>query len=412
MTAYDFLKKRDTCRTYNGNPAATLGAQLKTQSDDVMEMTWWNDPQSKIAYIYDYYHDDQPELNQGMTYENTTKTPIDIKFIVKEYGSITKDQVSFHIIFRPSRKTAIDENDEIDYFYQDYFKKYGVKFPVSLYIDIPDEEGVYHKWIIVDMEKGNQFRKYNVLPCDYQLHWIEIDGNKRIKRNIWCCARAMNSYTSGLWVDRYFSMPDDVSKLWLPINPITERLGYKHSNGQNQRVIVDILTAEPNTWKISKIERTKPIGIVKITLDQDQFNSHTDYVNFETGEMYADYYSSEVKPINIDNPIYADKNCKLTAVTDTIRVGGSYKLITANVFADDGRDITDLYLDKFSPECWTCYIDKTDMTHDSHITWLPQADNNKMKIKFADDSSYFNKVLTVKCNIDGNIGAIRLELTA
>ena len=65
--------------------SGTVGENLKNISDDLMDLTWDNDIQSKKCYIYDYFHDDQKELSYGMTYENTTKTPIDAKFIVSQY---------------------------------------------------------------------------------------------------------------------------------------------------------------------------------------------------------------------------------------------------------------------------------------------------------------------------------------
>ena len=111
----------------------TIGQQVKEESDWLMEETFWNDPQSKVCYIYDYFHDDQPDKNVGMTYENTTKTKIDVKFIVKTYQSIDKDQVEYYIQFRPSQKVWFEESDELYYFETDYRQKYGVQdFPIGL----------------------------------------------------------------------------------------------------------------------------------------------------------------------------------------------------------------------------------------------------------------------------------------
>ena len=91
------------------------------------------DIQSKVCYIYDYFHDDQPDKNVGMTYENTTKTKIDVKFIVKTYQSIDKDQVEYYIQFRPSQKVWFEESDELYYFETDYRQKYCVQdFPIGL----------------------------------------------------------------------------------------------------------------------------------------------------------------------------------------------------------------------------------------------------------------------------------------
>ena len=64
------------------NNAKTIGQIYKEQSDDLMEWTWEADEQSKFCYIYDWKHDDSPNMNIGMTYENTTKTPIDAKILV------------------------------------------------------------------------------------------------------------------------------------------------------------------------------------------------------------------------------------------------------------------------------------------------------------------------------------------
>ena len=115
------------------NGAKTIGEIRKNESDFLMEETFLNDPQSKICYIYDYFHDDQPDKNVGMTYENTTKTKIDAKFIVKTYQSIDKDQVEYYIQLRPSQKVWFEESDELYYFETDYRQKYGIQdFPIGL----------------------------------------------------------------------------------------------------------------------------------------------------------------------------------------------------------------------------------------------------------------------------------------
>ena len=124
---YDLHRKRMKSQ---GN---TLGQIRKQQSDEIMEQTWNSDIQSKVCYIYDYFHDDQPDKNVGMTYENTKKTKIDVKFIVKTYQSIDKDQVEYYVQFRPSQKVWFEESDELYYFETDYRQKYGIQdFPIGL----------------------------------------------------------------------------------------------------------------------------------------------------------------------------------------------------------------------------------------------------------------------------------------
>lgn len=175
------------------NGAKTLGQIYKEQSDWSMEWTWDNDPQSRVGYIYDYMHDDQPDIKDHMTYENTTKTKIDVKLIIKSYSSLDQDQPEFYCQFKPSQKVEFDETDELYYFETEYRKRYGVEFPVGQYLDLPDDRGIYRKWLICERELANQFPKYLILPIDYQFMWIERDGSNVYKRKMWGVNRSQKS---------------------------------------------------------------------------------------------------------------------------------------------------------------------------------------------------------------------------
>ena len=225
MAVYDFYQRKmkvDSNSTGKNYP--TLGEKLKHDSDVLMESTWDSDLQSKGCYIYDYFHDDQPHLKDHMTYENTTKTRIDAKFIITQYGSINKDQVAYHLMFKPSQPLEFNEGDELYYFETDYRKKYDIPFPCSLYIDIPNEKGIYEKWLIINAEQGNQFIKYNILPINYRFERVETSGQIRYKRRMCGCDRQQLSYTSGGWLDRYINSLDNVDKAYLPLNDITENI--------------------------------------------------------------------------------------------------------------------------------------------------------------------------------------------
>lgn len=393
------LKTARRIASIKNNCTKTIGQIYKEESDFIMSETWDNDIQSKVCYIYDYFHDDKPWLAEDITHENTTKTKIDAKFIVTKYSSIDKDQVEYHLQFKPSQKVRFNEYDDLYYFETDYKDRYSVTFPIGLFIDIPDEKNVYRKWLIVSKEEGNQFLKYSVLPCDYYLQWIENNGKERIKRKMWCVSRAMNSYTSGRWIDRYMLELDDIQKVWIPMNKFTEHLNYVNGENKNQRIVLSTLIEKPLVWQVSKIENTKPIGIIKITLDQDTWNPHTDYVNIETKEMFADYYDSNIKPINSEESISISSSIygKITASTSTIKVGGSYKTLTLNLYDSNNNEITDNYSDdKFE---WSCSIkdeNKTTILTDS-VVWLNGSLFNQKKIKFPENRNYLNKILNIKC---------------
>ena len=383
------------------NGAKTIGQIYKEQSDWAMEQTWDNDIQSKICYIYDFYHDDQPRLAEGMTYENTTKTRIDAKFIVKSYQSMDKDQVEYYIQFKPTQKTHFSEGDELYYFETDYRKKYHNDNFIGLFIDIPNDENIYEKWMILRTEQANQFPKYLILKCNYELMWIENNGTEKIKRRMWSVLKIQSSYNSGLWTDLRFTSQENQDKVWLPLNPITEKIWYTNESSKNMRVLVSSFTDNAIAWQISKVENAQPLGVQKLTLYQDFFDQHRDYIEKdENGNiigMWASYFDSEIAPTDPDTPTTPPFSitAKISASTSTIKVGGSYKNLTVNLFNDSNEDITTEYAD--ATFTWTCSIDDEDWT--GKVTWRAGTEYNQKKVKLTNGTSVIGKILSVKCEI-------------
>ena len=387
------------------NNAKTLGQIYKEESDFLMEETWDNSITSTTCYIYDHFHDDfftdehgiTRSLAEGMTYENTNKTKIDAKFIIKSYQSMDKDQVEYYLMFRPSQPVRFNEGDDLYYYETDFRKRYSATFPIGLWVDLPDDRGVYHKWLICRNEPANQFPKYLILPANYELMWVEKNNEKHIKRRMWCVLRQQMSYTSGVYTDRVFGHTDNQNKLILPMNSITEKFWYTDDDSKNMRVIVSALMENPTVWKITKCESASPLGLQKLTLYTNFFNEHTDYVNFETGEMYANYFDSEIAPTDPSTPTTPPSSIttRISASTSTIKVGGSYKNLTVNLFNDSNEDITTEYAD--ATFTWTCSIDNEDWT--DKVSWRAGTEYNQKKVKFPNDSSVIGKILSVKCEI-------------
>lgn len=383
------------------NGAKTIGQIYKEESDWAMEQTWDNDIQSKICYIYDFYHDDQPRLAEGMTYENTTKTRIDAKFIVKSYQSMDKDQVDYYIQFKPTQKTHFSEGDELYYFETDYRKKYHNDNFIGLFIDIPNDENIYEKWMILRTEPANQFPKYLILKCNYELMWIENNGTEKIKRRMWSVLKMQSSYNSGLWTDLRFTSQENQDKVWLPLNPITEKIWYTNESSKNMRVLVSSFTDNAIAWQISKVENAQPLGVQKLTLYQDFFDQHRDYIEKDSDGniigMWASYFDSEITPTDPSTPTTPPSSitARISASTSTIKVGGSYKNLTVNLFNDSNEDITTEYAD--ATFTWTCSIDNEDCT--DKVTWRAGTEYNQKKVKFPSDTSTIGKILSVKCEI-------------
>ena len=394
------------------NGAKTIGQIYKEQSDWAMEQTWDNDIQSKICYIYDFYHDDQPRLAEGMTYENTTKTRIDAKFIVKSYQSMDKDQVDYYIQFKPTQKTHFSESDELYYFETDYRQKYHNDNFIGLFIDIPNDENIYEKWMILRTEPANQFPKYLILKCNYELMWIENNGTEKIKRRMWSVLKMQSSYNSGLWTDLRFTSQENQDKVWLPLNPITEKIWYTNESSKNMRVLVSSFTDNAIAWQISKVENAQPLGIQKLTLYQDFFDQHRDYIEKDSDGniigMWASYFDSEIAPTDPSTPTTPPSSitARISASTSTIKVGGSYKNLTVNLFNDSNEDITTEYAD--ATFTWTCSIDNEDWT--DKVTWRIGTEYNQKKVKFPNDTSAIGKILFVKCEIVKDNKSIESEI--
>ena len=400
------------------NGAKTIGQIYKEQSDWAMEQTFENDIATKTCYIYDYFHDDfftdehgiTRSLAEGMTYENTNKTKIDAKFIIKSYQSMDKDQVEYYLMFRPSQPVRFNEGDDLSYYETAFRTRYGATFPIGLWVDLPDDRGVYHKWLICRNEPANQFPKYLILPANYELMWVEKNNEKRIKRRMWCVLRQQMSYTSGVYVDRVFGHTDNQNKLILPMNSITEKFWYTDDDSKNMRIIVSALMENPTVWKITKCESASPLGLQKLTLYTNFFNEHTDYVNLETGEMYADYFDSEIVPTDPDtkptpSPV-TNILATITSSASTIKVGGSYRTLNIKLSNDSGEDITDTFGDSKSNFEWHFEID------DEEYKGIIRNDLSfsQMKIKFPDDYDYVGKILTIYCTITNEtLGYIHSE---
>ena len=88
-----------------------------------------------------------------------------------------------------SQPVRFNKGDDLYYYETDFRKRYGATFPIGLWVDLPDDKGVYHKWLICRNEPANQFPKYLILPANYELMWVEKNNEKRIKRRMWCVLR-------------------------------------------------------------------------------------------------------------------------------------------------------------------------------------------------------------------------------
>lgn len=167
------------------------------------------------------------------------------------------------------------------------------------------------------------------------------------------------------------------------------------------RIVVSAPTEHPLIWVCTKIENIQPIGIQKLTIYQTVWSDNRDYIEKdENGNiigMWASYFDSEIAPTDPSTPTTTPSSiaARISASTSTIKVGGSYKNLTVNLFNDSNEDITTEYADAIFT--WTCSIDNEDWT--DKVTWRAGTEYNQKKVKFPNDTSTIGKILSIKCEI-------------
>lgn len=153
----------------------TVGQALKNQSDMLMDETFDRDPTYKCGMLY-----------------NANLEPIEMvefKFQKAQTYTINKDQVEYFIQFKtdyhPEKK--LNSNNKTYQIYNDDMIR------LSFYIDVPDDDGDIHKWLIVGRSNDNAFVRYNALECNFTFEWM-------VNRQYYSCLgvmRSRNNYNSG-----------------------------------------------------------------------------------------------------------------------------------------------------------------------------------------------------------------------
>lgn len=367
------------------------GQVRKRNADAIVEATWYNDKATRRCYLFDYYHDPQPLKLNDLQPDESIQVPIDLKYIVYSSQTYAKDAITYHIQFKPSQEgdyTLVPS-------YEKYFKDmYDATFPCGLYILIPDDKDKYNKWLIVGTANVNdpQFPTYEILRCDKVLQWI-YDNKKYQMCGV---LRSQNSYNSGIWIKYDIEKVEDQQKFILPLTRQTEHLFY------NLRMIIDnkVIT-EPRAWKITKVNRLAANGLTQVTLAQDRFDEHKDYIELDDDGnvigMWADYYQEgQLTPVDYEPPKQIYNLTMVMSYAGTkpeIKVNGSFKKINLKFYENE----TEM---PYGAGVWS-YAIKDDgiITPIDPNEYLIQSTegltNQQIKLKFIGDASNIGKVLIV-----------------
>lgn len=385
----------------------TIGQQLKTMADQVVQDTFDNDINTRQCYLYDYYHDDQADFEYGYDpSQSKTKIPAKLKFMRKTYKSLAKDDPEYHIMFEPDVWNAMSVKPQ---WFDKIYSKLGIKFPIGLFVDVPDDRGVYHRWIIMYEDVSNQFPKFGVLRCNYRFTWINNSSGNRRLRKVWGVEATQNSYTSGVYTDYKMTRFEEQGKFYLPWNLITAEL--KHDS----RLIISMLQEDPYVYRITKVKNTSPKGIITFTVKQDRFDVNNDYIcmdinSSDYGEMCADYYTTNVIPSN-EIPINAEEKATIEAANNLVRIGSS-KVLTFKVYDANNQDVTNKYSGFLCSWKFNLTGEDNNLIIQDEDYSLKDGNEFKCKFKFAGNEKYIGKNIIVICSIGEISSSITLNITA
>lgn len=366
-----------------------LSQARRNQSDMIMNATFTGDTGYKRVYILD------PE--RGWHYE-------DAKYSKHATVSILKDAVDYYLQFRPNVHYQIglyvfipdDVSDDIG------FKEFEP-------IDPFQDEGfdMNKLWMIVNKNDDAQFVRYNILKCNWDFRWIcKVHGKMELMHVIGA-SRSASSYTSGLWRNDYGQQLDNITNGWIPDTYwLYGSEGLKRFNlcdtrymNYEQRFVMSHNKVNPKVYAISKVVDLNPMGIINLTLKQDEWDEKRDnkellICNYydDTGETQIVIPEAEPQDTTLTSYIYTahineDGELELDLVDQEIRdtdynkleINGTYYFVAEYYTGTVGGE---QIVEPERKSEWKLNLKDTDGLTDAEIKHL----NNMMIMETIDDN--------------------------
>lgn len=360
--------------TFKARMARQGGTQNKAylkQSDMIIDATFMRDPAYRRVYLTHAPSD---------IYDKE----LDAKYLVQSYYNVTKDEIAYYLQFRPH-----------------------VQVPIGAYVDIPDDNDVLERWLIVAYDDRPQFPLYYILKCNWTLKWFY---NGQVYK-VLGVLRNQNSYNSGEWTDYLTTSVENQNKFWMPTTPYTQTLNY------GQRVLINDTGREiPLAWRVSKVEDVQPIGITRLTFAQQLTTLQEDCGKYGIANWCTEADRALPKPeacktCPLKEPEYIDAGIEIpkpelprgkiiyNGKDATLRVGGSAKTLTA-MFWDTNKQE---YVSK-QPIWKLSYMDNDKLL----CSIILNFDGDTWKVLKADDcpsniveSLEFNDDIATSSKVDG-----------
>lgn len=155
------------------------------------------------------------------------------------------------------------------------------------------EDGTYYRrWMIADILRHEQDRKYIILECDWCLNWID---SNRIRHKQLGVMRVRNSYSSGIYEKYYMTQVEAQDSIWLPTTDEAKTLTY------DQRFLISDNELHPQAYKLTGVYTTKPVGITRLILTQVVIETDDDFVNMLANGL-SGYEEADAEIPEVETP--------------------------------------------------------------------------------------------------------------
>ena len=350
-----------------------MGETMRNQSDTIVDATWMNSVSARRVQVKWLNRGLPPAYNSAEEFEE----PLDAHFELKSAYSLNGGESPYYLTFRPGELTRHPE------------------IKVGAYVSIPNVDNIPEWWIIVFIEDDNELNKLYIMKCNWIFKWV-VDGK------IYSHLGVLRNGSSTREADEntYTTIVNGNGVMWMATNDDT--LTLKHG----QRLLIsDKGRMPPLCYSIGDIIDTRPVGLTKFVLTQGTYDAEHDNAEL----MLANYYGSEFLPEeHVDAPdSTATFNVSYNGTKPTIKVGGSAKVFTAQLPADNFFDIKWKLFDGVNTYGGLTYDNYTQTFGDYTIT----TEDRTMKIKVANNYNLIGTILTItaECS-DGSSGSVQVEV--
>jgi hypothetical protein len=179
-------------------------------------------------------------------------------------------------------------------------------------------------------------------------------------------------------------------------------------------MIIDApVETEPVTWLVSKIKRFVPNGLNRITLAQDKFNQHLDYIEKDDDGniigMWADYYQEPIQP-NSDLTTSIHSQIQFNGAKPVFKVGGSKRIFTVYFYDTENNEVD------YDLGAWSVQFENQDIDNTLLNVITPEDDitlnENQIAVEFLGDDQYLGENIITKHINDNFETSVTMEIVA